>query len=103
MFAAFSGERVQERFHFAFIPVANRCRKPCCFKVVTLDTALPHQLSATPEPMTDQRARQARKPREVTGWGVLLAAAVVAALLATMMLWALEFMNSEFVTPAAHR
>lgn len=77
--------------------------KPCCFNVVTLAAGLRTQLSATPDSMTEQWAPQGRKLREVTGWGVVLAAVVVAALLATMMLWALEFMNSEFVTPVAHR
>lgn len=77
--------------------------KPCCFKVVTLDAPNLIRRWGTQWAMTDQRARQRRKPREVTGWGVVLAVVVVATLLATMMLWALEFMNSEFVTPTAHR
>lgn len=53
--------------------------------------------------MTEQWAGEGRKPREVSWWGVVLAAVVVAALLASMMLWAVEFMNSEFVTPAMPR
>jgi hypothetical protein len=73
------------------------------FRVVTLAAAFLHWVSARPDPMTDQWAGEGRKPREVTGLRVLLTAVVVAAVLATMMLWALEFMNSEFVTPAAHR
>jgi len=39
---------------------------------------------------------------EVTGYGLVLAAVLVAALLAAMMLWALHFMN-EFTAPPAHR
>src|SRR5687767_11869088 len=78
--------------------VASRCRKDLRFRVLTLAAAF-----LRPDPMTDQWAGEGRKPREVTGLGVLLTAVVVAAVLATMMLWALGFMDSEFVTPAAHR
>jgi hypothetical protein len=68
-------------------------------------TTWPTNPGGSPLPLQPDRTvgPQGWKPREVTGWGVLLAAAVVAALLVTMMLWALEFMTSEFVTPVAHR
>jgi hypothetical protein len=53
--------------------------------------------------MTDQQAQPRRKRGEVTGWGLVLAAVVVAVLLAAMMLWALHFMNNAFVAPPTHR
>lgn len=49
--------------------------------------------------MTDDRPQEPPAPRAVPGWGVVLAAVVVAAMLASMMLWALEFMNREFDAP----